>query len=340
MTPTAVSLEGQTNTFSRIATGLWSLDRLFMDKAGHVGIPMRTTLELYGYPGAGKSTLATALSGSLCKAVGAKKIVVADLETAYEEDHTINTLIHAGFEGTVKMIESIDSKGRGRSHEEILDETVSSLQDAEVGSVIIDSLGMIMSTGERESSMGSANWGQRAKLIAQMQRKILYQLRVAETPQVVWQINHQYEAMGGRGHITPGGNAKTYAVAGRLSLYKKEQFDSGASLVQIKPEKMRLGGLRPKARAYVVILPGFGVSWDLTAVFDCFELGVASRSTTVKVLNQEGKTVSAGRLNALIEKAYAEDHEAFVDFHWQLAHVDTNVTLEGEDEDTTSGREE
>jgi recombination protein RecA len=321
-----VSVQGQINHYQRVRTGLYSLDYLLANR-NELGYPLRTAMELYGPPGVGKSTLAMALAGIVCKATDQKKITIADLETALEEQHMAATLEHVGFDGILHVVEAIDKKQKGRTHEAILREAIDSLM-LDTGAVIIDSVGAIIPNAEMENDLEAANMGRRAQLVAKAVRRILAKLRIAPEPRVVFMVNHMYQAIGYRGHITPGGDAKGYAVANRLVLKRKETLDDGSSHVQLKVEKLRYGGVVPNRKGYVFIIPNYGVSREMTAVFDCFESGKAERKTVVKI---DG--TSYGRLSALVEKARSGDHEIFKPFFAALEGGYDAVEVDEEDED-------
>ena len=324
----SVLVQGQTNDFLRVRTGLHSLDHLLASR-DRIGYPLRTAMELYGPPGVGKSTLGMALAGIICRETDQKLIELVDLETSMEVEHMQSTLEHVGFDGVLHVEEAVDKKGKPISHEVMLKEAIDMLT-GDAGAVIIDSVGAIIPTAEMENDLTAANMGKRAQLVAKMNRRILSKLRVAEKPKLVIEINHMYQAIGYRGHITPGGDAKGYAVANRLILKKAEILDDGSSHVQIKVEKLRYGGVVPNRKGYVYIIPGYGVSPEMTAVFDCFISGLATRGSYVKVGG-----VNAGRLRDLIEKARTGDHEIFKPFFDALAGG-FEIVETGEVEDESS----
>jgi RecA/RadA recombinase len=335
-----VTIKGQPNDFQRVKTGLYSLDHLLRSPRGEVGIPANTAFEIYGTPGVGKSTLATALSGKFCAVTGGKRIDIADLETSYENQHLQHTLEWAGYDGEAIMTPAVDAKGKGRSHEVILQETIDALMDKS-SVAIIDSLGAITPTAEMDNDLTSANMGKRAQLVAKVNRRIIHHLRESDGLKMVFQVNHQYATMDGNkyGRLTPGGNSKEYFTATRLSLSRKEEFeDTGACLVAIKADKMRLGGRKKKERAHVMIVPGYGVSWQMTAVFDCIVAGLAERAKSgyIKVEDEDGVTQNAGRISGLFTMALAGDPGPFAPFFYQLEH---QGFVNNEEEDTEESDE-
>lgn len=301
-----VEVTGQPNVFTRIPTGLFSIDCLMADHLGNQGIPANTIIELYGPPLIGKSTITVYLAGALSAKIGATMIPMVDLETAYSDEHVAANLTHSGFTGEAYMIPMIDKKKKPRSHEEVLDEALAYLLTKDTAVIIVDSVGAVMSTAEVNNPLGSANMGKRGQLMAQFSRKALYNLRIAEGEKFVFLVNHQYEALGKIGQrITPGGNAKTYAAGLRLNLYNKERFDYGDQLVAVRTDKKRLGGIQKQARGYVYLIPDYGASPHMSAVFDCIISGSAQRKSSGIVLDG----TNYGRLKTLRDKTISGDVE-------------------------------
>lgn len=311
-----IQVQGQQNDYRRVATGLYSLDTMLADHRGVGGYPADTITELYGPPNIGKSTTATFLAGRLSAQIGGSKLVIVDLEVAYEEAHMVSNLSRAGFAGVVRMVPMVDDKGKPRTHETVLQEAVDSLQEECVSAIIVDSIGAVTPQAEINNPLGSANMGKRGQLMAQVCRRIFYRLQNTDQPKFVFLVNHQYEQLGGigKGRITPGGNAKTYAAANRITMYNKERMENGDSLVALRMDKMRMGGVKKDARGYVYIIPGYGVSPEMTAVFDCIIAGHAQRKAYITM--SDG--TKCGRLAALRDMALAGETEPFTPFYSAL----------------------
>lgn len=301
------TIEGQDADLPRISTGLHSLDILVSDK-GKVGYPLRTISELYAYEGVGKSTLATYLAGKV-KSDGL--IVIADLEGGLSKQHLRSNLVKADFIGTIRFTSMVE-KGKPRSHEAIVGETLDSLMNDDASAVIIDSIGAYTPASEAAGDIGDANMGKPGKAFAQVSRRLMSHVRLSNDPCMAILVNHVHQVMGGFGHWTPGGVKKQYAAAVRLYMYRKEVNEKwgGAYLVEVKAEKLRHGGLKGEDRALVFIIPGVGVSPEMTALFDCMNLGLVTRGKHIKVEDK-----SYGYLKNLVQKAAdGTDPELFNDF--------------------------
>jgi RecA/RadA recombinase len=285
-----VSVIGNYPELKRARTGLYSLDRAFASR-GNLGVPLRTILELYGYTNSGKSSLAYYLSGSIAKK---GNVTVCDLEAA-DPEYIKGSMENAGLDGTVRIVDVVDDKGEFISHEVMLQDMVTSLEETGTRAVILDSIGGIIPVAEASGDFGEANMGRRAKLVAQVSRAMNAYLRVKTEPAIGIVINHVHSVIGGRGHVTAGGEALKYLAASRVMIWPTERFtetnEHGEEepigfLVSGKLEKLRYGGPGREFQYYIV--PGYGVHEGASAMFDCFSLGLAKRDTTVKL---DGKSM-------------------------------------------------
>jgi hypothetical protein len=124
------------------------------------------------------------------------------------------------------------------------------------------------------------------------------------------------QIIGGRGFTTPGGQTKNYTANIRVWLQRIDNDFPVGFLAEARVQKLKFGGANPERKGLVFFVPGFGVSKEMTDVFDCVSLGIVERGATVKLKQfnaQTGKdeTVSMGRIGDLIEKAQEpEKHKA------------------------------
>src|SRR5258706_8016434 len=138
-----VEILGEYPTIIRNRSGLFSLD-LALSNKGELGVHMRTIMEVYGHPETGKSTLCYYLAGVL---VGNGNSSICDVENA-DPGYIKDTVETAGLNGTVKLINTTNDKGKPRPHEEMLNEVAADLYDEDIGSIILDSVGMVQPLAE------------------------------------------------------------------------------------------------------------------------------------------------------------------------------------------------
>jgi len=284
-----IVVEGNYPLLKRATTGLFSLDMALSGRSD-MGMPLRSLVEIYGYPGSGKSTLCYYLLGKLTQE---ERIAVCDFENL-DREYIVSCLKSSGFRGTVKLVDTVE-KEKPRKHEAMLDDGLISLESKH-GGLLIDSVGAIQPTAEREGDLGQANMGKRAKLVAQLARAAANIVRDSDTPKMAYVINHVHQIIGGQGHTTAGGVTLTYMAAVRIMVWTKETFYKGDDddtdkvpmgfLVEGKTEKLRFG---PKGKRFnYYIVPGFGVHVGASAMFDCFSYGLAERGAHVKM---DGKSM-------------------------------------------------
>jgi RecA/RadA recombinase len=315
----------------RIPTGLWSFDRA-LGFRGENGVPLRSLFELYGYEASGKSTLSWYISAK----VNPKGTVwIADLEGTLEEKYITEVMRNAGFEGTIRVADYVNTdkrKAKLRSHEEQLQDAIDAILTDEVSAAVVDSIGMFWPIVDSSKDLGERSVGQRAKTIADASRRIAAWLRITEEPKLVFYINHVQQIIGGRGFTTPGGQTKNYTANIRVWLQRIDNDFPVGFLAEARVQKLKFGGANPERKGLVFFIPGFGVSKEMTDVFDCVGLELAERGATVKLRQfnaQTGKdeTVSMGRIGDLIEKAQEpEKHKAlFANFAAALERYETNA---------------
>jgi len=288
-----VKVIGRYPILERKPTGLYSLDWCLGSRGEH-GAPLRSLYEVYGYPNSGKSTLSYYLAGALSPT---PEITICDLENL--DVNYLKTAVGASvFTGEVHLVDSMTEDNKPRTHETMLTELAVKLNNSS-GSCILDSVGAIQSMVEQsvvnkeKESFGEAYMGKRAKLVAQMSRALSGIVRIDPLPKTAFVINHVHQIMGSRGHATAGGVVLTHMAAVRIMIWGKEQFTVSEEdprpigyLVEGKTEKLRFGGRGRTFSFYIV--PGLGVHPGASAMFDCFDLGLAERKATIKM---DGKSM-------------------------------------------------
>lgn len=310
---------GDQITLHRVTTGFWSLDRAFMNLKGKVGFPVRGICELYGPTGAGKSTTAYCLSARIAKELGSN-ISLADLEM-YDPEFLVDLLDNVGFGGKLHLVD-------GPTDEKLLDALIDDLRSEDYCVGILDSLGAISPIADVEGNTGDANMGRRARIAAQLARRVTHAIRGKSIPSVLFITNHQLKQMGGKfsqGNTTSGGDVKKYLATVRLSIRILKTYDDGSTLITGKVDKNRFG--YSKRSFYLFNKAGWGIHPGLTAVMDCVFAGLAEQERTVKL---GGK--SFGYFSTIAEKA--DDNEMFQPFMAALAEYHGEIkTPKSKDEE-------
>lgn len=329
----ALTVTGIYPKIERLESGLYSLDSALRSVSGGLGLPLRTIYEIYGRPGVGKSSLSYYLAGKTAHTLNPKsRVDLCDLEVL-DPDYVVSSMERAGFEGTLNYIGIKDEKNKRRTHEAMVQELVDNLCIDAVSCGVLDSVGAIVPVAEAEGEVGEANMGRRAKFVAQIARKSIRNLRDLEIAKALFIVNHVAAVIGGRGHTTPGGESVKFLGAVRLMVWQDEIITNSkdemvAFVAQGQVEKLRYGAKGRKFK--FVVIPGYGVSRELTALIDCVELGLATRKTTVKV----GKD-NIGYLSKLVESARSGYDKTFEPFFSALdkykSDVMNQVTPEGKE---------
>ena len=320
-----VEVIGDVYPVERYQTGLWSLDRA-LGFRGDYGVPLRSLLELYGFEHSGKSTLGEFLMARI-REDGI--IWIADVEGTLDKAYVKEVVENAGFKGTVRVADYINTdkrKSRLRSHEEQLQDAIDALLEDDVNACMVDSIGLFNPIVAVSKDLGERSVGQRAKTIADASRKVSAWLRIAESPKLAIYINHVHPNIGGQGFDTPGGQTKKYAANIRIWLQRIEGIpkESGNFIAEARVQKLKIGGAHPGRKGLIYFIPGYGVSKEMTDVFDCIGQGIAKREAVVRLKQFDDKKgdfewVSMGRIGDLAEKALEPDKNRAVFKHFEDA---------------------
>ena len=305
-----VEVRGDVYPVAYVATKLWSLDRALGFKSD-VGLTVRSLIELYGPPATGKSTLGKYLMAQLSPE---GKIWIADVEGTLDKKYAKQALENAGFKGILCVSDYKNTDKRKpllRSHEEQLQDAIDALLEDDVNAGMLDSIGMFNPIIAQKKDLGERTVGQRAMTMADASRRICAWLRIVERPKLFIYINHTHPNIGGRGFDTPGGETKKYAANVRMWIRRIESdipADTGNFLAEVRVQKLKVGSANPSRKGLVYFIPGYGVSKEMTDVFDCINEGVAKREATVKLKQYDDKKGdfvwnSMGRIGDLAAKA-------------------------------------
>jgi RecA/RadA recombinase len=284
---------------------------------GRLGFPNRSVHELYGKPEKGKSSLALYLAGCVC---APKDRIIYNWLESFDANYLLSASGQSGWDGVLKLVdhwaEDADpDKDPPKDHADMLKEGAQMLWDVGTSAYILDSLAEVRSRAmsDPESAYDEAFMGQRAKLIGMhvMDLEGIVNDK-AGAGAVAILLNHVHpdfqNKMAFPMYITPGGVKKEFASVSRIHLKSADPKTypkiEGVNITHGVVEKLRFG---MKGREFVIaIIPGVGVSAELTALLDAAALKLIERGQTIKV---EGK--SLGRLGDLVEAAAQRDSERF-----------------------------
>jgi len=316
-----IKIIGQVPEVKRIMTGLHSFDRAFINADGDIGFPIGKGIELFGQTHVGKSTIVYSLAGMIAKELEGN-IALADFE-GFDPNFLKVVLNNSGFDGTLYYIQRNED-------EETLDELMSALRKTKdnycVG--IVDSIGAISPISEAEGSLGEANMGRRAFLMAQFTRKGMKLLR--DNTRTLFMINHAYPVIGGRGMQSPGGEVKKYLLSIRIQVKRKyvsggyEEYPDGSYVITGQVVKNRWG-LKDRT-FHLFVLSGKGISRELTAVYDCLVLKLAKKDRVIKIGDK-----SFGYLKSIVDEARAGNTDFFQPFFELLSQHQETETIEDQE---------
>lgn len=198
----AVKLFVSEPALTRVPTGVVELDGLLDG-----GLPRGRIVELYGPPGAGKTTLALRVCAAVHRAGGVAAVV--DVDQGIDRA----ALARAGVDGD-KLVIARPEGGEAALH--VVDELLGA-GAADV--VVVDSVAALVPKAELLAITGGAPAGHHARLMSQALRRLT--LQAAKSGAVVVFVNQLRRNWGedGKGvDVTTGGNALPYAAATRIAL--------------------------------------------------------------------------------------------------------------------------
>jgi len=324
----SINIIGDARSIERLELGLYSFDRAFENRRGEIGLPIGWGIEVFGATHTGKSTICYGLAGLIASAQK-RNIALADLE-GFDPDFLTTVLENSGFSGDVRYISEIDD-------ETVLDELILYLRKKNYGAGILDSIGAISPISEQKGSIGEANMGRRAFLLAQFTRKSLKILREQNAP-TIFMINHEYPRIGGMGSDTPGGEVKKYLASIRIKVKrvwfkgKYEEYPDGSYIINGKVIKNRWG-LKDK-EFYLFVLAGKGIHKGLTAMYDGMRLGLVGRKRVVSIGDQK-----FGYLKNIVQEAQNGNEEFFEPFYKVLRDYEPNKKEVDEEQDVEETEE-
>jgi RecA/RadA recombinase len=325
-----ITFSGDTfESTNRVVTLCHSLDWALADRLGNVGIPNRSTIEVYGGKNVGKTTFCTSLMGIIAVKLG-KNITLLDWEGQSRE--TIEGILEAQkFLGNVNYMLNKGSE----TTEDTLERFVEAIMDENQNVALMDSIGAFRPTALMEGKIGDSNMGVFAREMGQFANKLTHASLRWDEPGVVFLTNHVHPTIGSmvQGQTTSGGEKKKYLAHVRIDLKRayigNSPVNFGESyLLRGKVDSNRFGFSGKEF--YVFIVGGEGIHVGLTAVWDCVIAGHATLSAkSIKdsvVVSMDGQ--SYGKFRSIF--AQRDNSEFFVPFINRLRENDT-VSLDESD---------
>lgn len=337
-----IILETKIPEIVRKTTGLWSVDYALRNpRTNQIGMPLSSIIELYGREHSGKSTFGEFLAGSVNPD---GRVGIMDTENSIDMDYLPLVFATSGFHGEIYIIPKADAKGKPRHHSIMATELADCLTDERFNAIMLDSVGMYISTAEAEGVIGDANMGRTARDMTQWVKRVAsHMVSYPDPAKIAIMINHKKQTLGGMaGSYTPGGRAKSHAAGVRIDMFRKDnKFEYGAFQAKISVQKLRQGGTDRDREGNVFIIPGVGVAKGMTAVMDCLMLEEAKREAYVKIKSGDEMVSSGFRIGQLVKADLEHDEKPFAPFHEILEgyyeRASANIAGNGE---TVSGKGE
>ncbi|MFQ5822249.1 MAG: hypothetical protein ACE5I5_19900 [Candidatus Heimdallarchaeota archaeon] len=303
---------GEPLPVDRTESDLWSWDR-GVGFMGELGTPNRGIIELYGDEHTGKTSLALYLVG---KRALKSDLVFCNFEGNIDPNYLNFVTANAGHKGAIRyVIDQERKKGKAvqRPHEPMLQEAIDALRDKDVAATLVDSYGAFTSLKASTKDLGKRTVSEEARTLNDAARRVQNRIRNAEAGKWYFVINHTHPRIGGAGFNTPGGRKTKYFAIIRAWIRRKVNDwpeGTGNFVSEITFQKLKYGIKGRKC--WVYFIPGFGVSREMTAVYECIEMGLAKKEATIKLYVMDGedkkfKWMSQGRISTLAKKALKPD---------------------------------
>ncbi len=292
----------------RVPSGLYSWDHVMGG-----GFVPQSIVELAGWRGSGKSTMALYLSAQF----NPERVVMCDTENAFDERYARIVMENADYGGEFYNVDYV--AGKGKKADAITDEKrmdmMFDLFDAPKGSSvgILDSVGGIVPVAEAEGEMTDALMGLRARIMAKFMRRSSFRLRYRPRPSQMFVVNHLQPIIGMQGAKSIGGSTIEYLSSYQVRLAAADTEDDGSMMIKADFRKVKYKGVDYDSKyAQCYFLAGYGIHRGLSAVMDCIIYRLASKENGVITMGSK----SYGRFSTLRSKA--DDESLFAPFHAAL----------------------
>lgn len=219
----------------RVLTGISGIDWL---TGG--GIPLGRIIELYGFEGSGKTTLAAHMA-KVMQLKSGKKVIYLDYEHSVDLSYFKKIGLNLSTESFLY--------GQPDYMEQGLDLSKKLIETEEVCCLIVDSVASMVPKAELEGTIEDYSIGLQARKMGQALRILTGLLEKTNTVGLF--INQLRDKVGGNPWetkfdptVTPGGRALKFYASIRLELKKAGKDDDGNSLHRVKLRKQKTCALQ------------------------------------------------------------------------------------------------
>lgn len=238
-----------------IPTGSAVLD----EALGVGGVPRGLVTEIYGPPGAGKTSLALSIAAQAQKAGGT--VAFIDTEHALVWEYALQ----------LGIVPERFLIGQPNSAEEALEICLGLVQSDRVAVVVIDSIAGLVPRAEIQGEVGDSHPGLLASIMGRGLRKLAGPLKDTGTALVVTnQFRYKIGTMFGNPETTTGGNALKYTASVRLDIRTVQTIkfhgEVMGNMLRVIVKKSRVGF--PYRQAEFGLVFGLGLVDDIKELLD------------------------------------------------------------------------
>jgi recombination protein RecA len=270
-----------------------------LDKALGGGIPKKRMIEIFGDPGAGKTTLALHIVAEFQKA--GETVAYIDAENSLDTNYAKSI----GVDVTKMPVAQVDCG------EDAFTITESLMDSNKIGLIVFDSIAALAPRSEIEGDFGDANMGAHARMMSQGLRKLNKKMAKKDITLLFINQKRNKIVMFGNPVTTTGGLALKFYASVRLDVStvgKPIEVDDIpiASETMVKVAKNKVAP--PFRKASFIIAFGKGIDKEREIIDFAVKLGIVEKSGSW--YSYKGERIGQGIENAskeIIEMGIFED---------------------------------
>lgn len=251
-----------------ISTGSLSMDM----SIGPGGIPVGRFTEIYGSEGAGKTTIALSITRNAIKM--GKKVLYIDVENMLDVS-LIKGILGESFPEDMFLLLQPNTA------EDALSIIERGIESGEFGLIVLDSIGALAPSVEKEKDLDDLQMGTVPKLLAKFFRRTSYSLRLNNKTAVLL-INQVRDNIGSysKGFSVPGGHALKHFCSLIIALTKGQEIKQSDKSIGITTSfVIKKNKLASPFRGYEIpILFGEGVAFYKDFVNFSEDIGVLKKA--------------------------------------------------------------